>query len=79
MQQKYIKIIESEFPFKIRKMYQRDGEIKGVERILNIEKDLFANSAKQTYSIPEETGGNGELLKKEFHKIFKINKIKCKT
>ncbi len=58
MQQKYIKIIESDFPIKIRKMYQRDGEIKGVERILNIEKDLFANSNKQTYII-----GNGELLK----------------
>ena len=58
MQKKYIKIIESDFPIKIRKMYQRDGEIKGVERILNIEKDLFANSNKQTYSI-----GNGEFLK----------------
>jgi arsenite-transporting ATPase len=67
MQQKYVKIIESDFPLKIRKMYQRDGEIKGVERILNIEKDLFANSTKQTYSIPEGTGGNGELLKTEFH------------
>jgi len=65
MQQKYIKIIESEFPFKIRKMYQRDGEIKGVKRILNIEKGLFANSAKQTYVI-----GNGELLKKDFHKFI---------
>jgi len=65
MQQKYIKIIESEFPVKIRRMYQRDGEIKGVERILNIEKDLFANSAKQTYVI-----GNGELLKKEFHNFI---------
>ena len=62
MQQKYIKLIESEFPVKTRKMYQRDGEIKGVERIVNIEKDLFANSDKQTYSI-----GNGELLEKEFH------------
>ncbi len=61
MQQKYIKIIESDFPIKIRKMYQRDGEIKGVERILNIEKDLFANANKQTYII-----GNGELLKAEF-------------
>lgn len=61
MQQKYIKIIESEFPNKIRRMYQRDGEIKGVERILNIEKDLFANSAKQIYVI-----GNGELLEAGF-------------
>lgn len=61
MQQKYIKIIESDFPIKIRKMYQRDGEIKGVERILNIEKDLFANANKQTYII-----GNGELSKAEF-------------
>src|SRR3990170_7997513 len=60
MQQKYIKIIESDFPIKIRKMYQRDGEITGVERLLNIEKDLFVNSGKQTYSIPEGTGGNGE-------------------
>jgi len=70
MQQKYIKIIESDFPLKIRKMYQRDGEIKGVERILNIEKDLFANSTKQTYVIPQGTGGNGKLLKKEFHKFI---------
>jgi arsenite-transporting ATPase len=61
MQQKYIKIIESDFTVKIRKMYQRDGEIKGVERILNIEKDLFANANKQSYII-----GNGELLKAEF-------------
>lgn len=65
MQQKYIKIIESEFPVKIRKMYQRDGEIKGVERILNIEKDLFANSAKQTYVI-----GNGELSNAEFNNFI---------
>ena len=57
MQQKYVKIIESDFPIKIRKMYQRDGEIKGVERLLNIEKDLFANYAKQTYSM-----GNGDLI-----------------
>ena len=72
MQQKYIKIIEFEFPVRtlptgrqVRKMYQRDGEIKGVERILNIEKDLFANSARQTYSI-----GNGELLKTEFNNFI---------
>ena len=65
MQQKYIKVIESEFSVKKRKMYQRDGEIKGVERILNIEKDLFANSSKQTYSI-----GNGELLKTEFNNFI---------
>jgi arsenite-transporting ATPase len=62
MQQKYIKIIESDFPVKIRKMHQRDGEIKGVERLLNIENDLFANSAKQTYSI-----GNGKLSKAVFN------------
>jgi arsenite-transporting ATPase len=62
MQQKYIKIIESDFPVIIRKMYQRDGEIKGIERLLNIEKDLFDNSAKQTYSI-----GNGKLLKVVFN------------
>ena len=65
MQQKYIKFIETDFPVPIRKMYQRDGEIKGVERILNIEKDLFANSSKQTYSI-----GNGELLKTEFNNFI---------
>lgn len=45
-------------------MYQRDGEIKSVERLLNIEKDLFANSKKQTYSIE-----NGELTKVEFNKF----------
>ncbi|HMU43033.1 MAG TPA: TRC40/GET3/ArsA family transport-energizing ATPase [Ignavibacteriaceae bacterium] len=65
MQQKYIKIIESDFPMKNRKMYQRDGEIKGVERILNIEKDLFANSAKQTFSV-----GNGELLTTRFNNFI---------
>lgn len=62
MQQKYIKIIESDFPVKKRKMYQRDGEIKGVERILNIEKDLFNNQQKQNFIV----GGNGEFLNKEF-------------
>jgi len=51
MQQKHIIQIESKFPVKIRKMYQRDGEIKGIERLLNIEKDLFGNSEKQHYSI----------------------------
>lgn len=61
MQQKYIKIIESDFRVKIRKMDQRDGEIKGVERLLNIEKDLFANSNRQTYTI-----GNGDTLKSGF-------------
>ena len=77
MQQKYIKIIESDFPIKIRKMYQRNGEITGVERLLNIEKDLFVNSGKQTYSIPEGTGGNGELLKAEFDNFIpdSIDKI----
>jgi len=64
MQQKYIKQTEEQFPVKIRKMYQRDGEIKGVKRLLNIEKDLFANSKKQTYSIE-----NGELTKVEFNKF----------
>jgi arsenite-transporting ATPase len=62
MHQKYIKIIESDFPVKIRKMYQRDGEIKGIERLLNIEKDLFANSGKQSYSI-----GNDEITKAVFN------------
>ena len=65
MQQKYIKIIESDFPVKIRKMYQRDGEIKGVERLLNIEKDLFNNSDRQTYTV-----GNGDLSKVEFDKFI---------
>jgi len=51
MQQKHIIQIESKFPVKIRKMYQRDGEIKGIERLLNIERDLFGNSEKQHYSI----------------------------
>lgn len=64
MQLRYIKIIESDFPVKIRKMYQRDGEIKGVERLLNIEKDLFNNSDIQTYTV-----GNGDLLKVEFDKF----------
>jgi arsenite-transporting ATPase len=62
MHQKYIKIIESDFPVKIRKMYQRDGEIKGIERLLNIEKDLFTNSGKQSYSI-----GNDEITKAVFN------------
>lgn len=67
MQQKYIKIIESDFPVKIRKMYQRDGEIKGIERILNIEKDLFDNTSKQSYSIPIGKAGNGKLTKVVFN------------
>ncbi|MCX6122322.1 MAG: TRC40/GET3/ArsA family transport-energizing ATPase [Ignavibacteriales bacterium] len=69
MQQKYMKIIQSDFPLKIRKMYQRDGEIKGLERILNIERDLFANSTDQTYSL-----GNGELVKTHF-KEFEADSI----
>ena len=67
MQQKYIKIIETDFPVMIRKMYQRDGEIKGVERILNIEKDLFTNTNKQTYIIGN---GNEELLKAELNNFI---------
>ncbi len=51
MQQKYIGRIEEKFPVKIRKMYQRDGEIRGVERLSNIEKDLFDNSGTQTFSV----------------------------
>jgi arsenite-transporting ATPase len=65
MQQKYIKIIESDFPVKIRKMFQRDGEIKGVERLFNIEKDLFNNSDEQTYII-----GNGELSNIDFNNFI---------
>jgi arsenite-transporting ATPase len=64
MQQKYIKIIESDFPVTIRRMYQRDGEIKGIVRLLNIERDLFANSDEQSYSI-----GNGELTKVVFNDV----------
>ncbi|MFN3694266.1 MAG: TRC40/GET3/ArsA family transport-energizing ATPase [Ignavibacterium sp.] len=71
MQQKYIKIIERDFEVntlptgrQVRKIYQRDGEIKGVERLLNIEKDLFNNSDRQTYTV-----GNGDLLKVEFDKF----------
>ncbi|MFA3781570.1 TRC40/GET3/ArsA family transport-energizing ATPase [Melioribacteraceae bacterium 4301-Me] len=66
MQQKYIKTIEAEFPGKtLRKIYQRDGEIKGVERLLNIEKDLFNNSEKQNYTLED-----GEFTKAEFNKFM---------
>lgn len=72
MQQKYIGIIENDFPVKIRKMYQRDGEIKGIKRIINIEKDLFANSANQDYQV-----NNEEFLNKEFENFVNdpIDKI----
>jgi len=63
MQQQNIRIIESEFPaIKIKKMYQRDGEIKGIERLLNIEKDLFSNSSIQNYIV-----GNDDFSKIEFN------------
>lgn len=53
MQKKYIDQIGRKFALKTRKMYQRDGEIKGIARLLNIEKDLFENSGEQTYSIAD--------------------------
>ncbi|MCL4538315.1 MAG: TRC40/GET3/ArsA family transport-energizing ATPase [Bacteroidetes bacterium] len=58
MQKKYIDQIGHKLSLKTREMYQRDGEIKGLERLLNIERDLFSqtgpngSSEKQNYSIP---------------------------
>ncbi len=56
MQKKYIDQIRRKFALKTRKMYQRDGEIKGIDRLLNIEKDLFENSGEQTFSIADVGG-----------------------
>lgn len=70
MQQKYINIIESDFHCKTRKMFQRDGEIKGIDRILNIEKDLFANKNEQSYTIPIRIDCNNELEKVAFESFF---------
>ena len=56
MQEKYIDQIGRKFALKTRKMYQRDGEIKGIARLLNIEKDLFENLGEQTYSIADVGG-----------------------
>ncbi len=65
MQEKYLDQIARKFAVKTRKMYQRDGEIKGISRLLNIERDLFDNSRKQAYSIAD--AGSASFLIPDVH------------
>lgn len=56
MQQKYLKKIEEMFPVSQRRMFQRDGEIKGLSAIQNIAVDLFPqNGVSPQYKL-----GDGE-------------------
>jgi arsenite/tail-anchored protein-transporting ATPase len=56
MQQKYLKKIEEMFPVQQRRMFQRDGEIKGLRKIQHIATDLFPqNGISLQYRL-----GNGE-------------------
>jgi arsenite/tail-anchored protein-transporting ATPase len=56
MQQKYLKKIEEMFPVQQRRMFQRDGEIKGLRKIQHIATDLFP----QNGISPQYRLGNGE-------------------
>lgn len=44
MQQRHLETIRNEFRIPLRYMYQRDGEIRGVARLLHVALDLFADS-----------------------------------
>jgi arsenite-transporting ATPase len=79
MQQKHIVQIQSKFPVKIRKMYQRDGEIKGIERLLNIENDLFNNSDEQDYSIGDSVTDAAEFGEFNSDSVSEIIKPNGKT
>jgi arsenite/tail-anchored protein-transporting ATPase len=56
MQQKYLKKIEEMFPVSQRRMFQRDGEIKGLSAIQHIAVDLFP----QNDVSPQYTLGDGK-------------------
>ena len=85
MQKKYIDQIGRKFSLKTRKMYQRDGEIKGIERLLNIERDLFnqtgpnGSSEKQNYSIQSGVPAVADFGDFSSDSISEIIKPKGKT
>ncbi len=56
MQQKYLKKIEKMFPVPQRRMFQRDGEIKGLRAIQHIAIDLFPQNGVS----PQYRLGDGE-------------------
>jgi len=56
MQQKYLKKIGEMFPVQQRRMFQRDGEIKGLNGIQHIANDLFP----QNGVAPQYRLGNGQ-------------------
>jgi arsenite-transporting ATPase len=79
MQKKYIEQIGRKLALKTRKMYQRDGEIKGIGRLLNIEKDLFDNSGKQSYSIGSGVASAATFSRFNSDSISEIIKPNGKT
>ena len=44
MQQNYLKRISEEFDVPVKHMYQRNGEIKGVQGLRNVARDLFSTN-----------------------------------
>ncbi len=79
MQKKYIDQIARKFAMNTRKMYQRDGEIKGIARLVNIEKDLFDNSKKQTYSVGDGVATSAQFADFNSDSIREIIKPAGKT
>ena len=52
MQQQYLEMIEKEFPVPMRRMFQRDGEIKGIHALTEVAKDLYPeNGHKPSWRI----------------------------
>ncbi len=46
MQRRHLEQIERDFPVSIKRMYQRDGEIKGLEALRLVARDLYSPNGK---------------------------------
>jgi arsenite-transporting ATPase len=73
MQKRYLARIEKEFPVPTRRMCQRDGEIKGIDALINVATDLFTeNARKKTWMLENEPAAAGSLHKTD-EEAFKGN------
>ncbi len=46
MQKRHLETIETEFKVPVKRMYQRDGEIKGLEGLRHVARDLFSEAGE---------------------------------
>lgn len=57
MQQRHLNRIDTDFPGPVKRMYQRDGEIKGIAGLHHIARDLFSdNGDEPRYRLESQQG-----------------------